>query len=224
MATPHTTDAALARASSSRLSGGRPAPRPSRRQRTRCRSTPPARAYAASPAIAAGGALSAIPDAERASEQRARHQPGADALRRLARPTAQTRRRNRIRPRGPAADRLGLPHCEITAAAEVTHATVRAIVTRREGPRPTNPTRRRLDQRSPSPTAIDQGAPAASPQRRPGSGLSAACRHSSNPKRPARQRRLRRALGSHPGVVARAGRCRHVPQLRCLGRSNLSGR
>ena len=88
-------------------------------------------AEAASAAIAAGAALSAIADAERDGEQRARRALSADVLRQVARAAkrkqdADTEYEQAIG----CASRLGLSHREIAAAAQVSHGTVRAILTR----------------------------------------------------------------------------------------------
>ena len=88
-------------------------------------------AQAASAAIAAGAALSAIADAERTGELRARDALGAEALREVARAAkrkhdADGAYEQAIKRSG----RLGLSHREIAAAAEVSHGTVRAILVR----------------------------------------------------------------------------------------------
>jgi DNA-binding NarL/FixJ family response regulator len=86
---------------------------------------------AASAAIAGGAALSAIADAERTGEQRARGALGADVLRQVAR--AAKRKRDADSDYEQAikrAGRVGLAHREIAAAGEVSHGTVRAILAR----------------------------------------------------------------------------------------------
>jgi DNA-binding NarL/FixJ family response regulator len=88
-------------------------------------------AEAASAAIAAGAALGAIADAERAGELRARRALSTDVLRHVSRAAKRKREADSeyeqaITPAG----RLGLSHREIATAAEVSHGTVRAILTR----------------------------------------------------------------------------------------------
>ena len=88
-------------------------------------------ADAASAAIRAGAALSAIADAERIGEQRARDELRTDILRRVER--AAKRKREADTDYDHTIDRaarLGLSHREIATAAEVTHGTIRAILTR----------------------------------------------------------------------------------------------
>jgi hypothetical protein len=82
-------------------------------------------------AIAAGARLSAIADAEREGELRARQELGADVLRHVTRAAKRKRSRQRIRT-GPSAapPARTLSHREIAAAASVSHGTVRAILTR----------------------------------------------------------------------------------------------
>jgi DNA-directed RNA polymerase specialized sigma24 family protein len=78
-----------------------------------------------------GAALSAIADAERTGEQRARGALGADVLRQVAR--AAKRKRDADSDYEQAikrAGRVGLAHREIAAAGEVSHGTVRAILAR----------------------------------------------------------------------------------------------
>jgi DNA-directed RNA polymerase specialized sigma24 family protein len=90
-------------------------------------------ADAASTAIRAGAALSAIANAERVGEQRARDELRTDILRRVER--AAKRKREVDTDYDHAIDRaacLGLSHREIASAANVTHGTVRAILTRAE--------------------------------------------------------------------------------------------
>jgi DNA-binding NarL/FixJ family response regulator len=82
-------------------------------------------------ASAAGGALAAIAEAERAGELRARRELSGDVLRQLARAAKRKREADSEYEQGIArAGRLGLSHREIAAAAEVSHGTVRAILTR----------------------------------------------------------------------------------------------
>ena len=88
-------------------------------------------AEAASEAIAAGAALSAIAEAERIGEVRARTALGAEVLRQVARAAKRKREADSeydqtIR----RAARLGLSHREIASAGEVSHGTVRAILAR----------------------------------------------------------------------------------------------
>ena len=75
--------------------------------------------------------MSAIADAERDGEQRARQALSADVLRQVAR--AAKRKQDADTEYEQAigrASRLGLSHREIAAAAQVSHGTVRAILTR----------------------------------------------------------------------------------------------
>ncbi len=86
---------------------------------------------AAGAAIAAGAALGAVAEAERLGELRARAGMGPEVLERVKR--AAVRQREADAEYGVAvrqAGRLGLSHREIAAAAQVTHATVRAILSR----------------------------------------------------------------------------------------------
>jgi DNA-directed RNA polymerase specialized sigma24 family protein len=88
-------------------------------------------AEAAGAAIAAGAALSAIAEAERTGQLRARGALGADVLRQVTR--AAKRKRDADGEYEEAikrAGRLGLSHREIAAAGEVSHGTVRAILSR----------------------------------------------------------------------------------------------
>ena len=88
-------------------------------------------AEAASAAIAAGAALSAIAEAERTGELRARGALGAEVLRQVAR--AAKRKRDADSEYEQAikrAGRLGLSHREIAGAGEVSHGTIRAILSR----------------------------------------------------------------------------------------------
>ena len=88
-------------------------------------------ADAASAAIRAGAALSAIAAAERVGEDRARDELGTDILRGVER--AAKRKREADIDYSQAIDRaarLGLSHREIATAAQVTHGTVRAILIR----------------------------------------------------------------------------------------------
>jgi DNA-directed RNA polymerase specialized sigma24 family protein len=88
-------------------------------------------AEAASVAIAAGARLGAIADAERDGELRARQELSGDVLRQVTRAAKRTREADREYEHAIArAGRLGLSHREIAAAAEVSHGTVRAILTR----------------------------------------------------------------------------------------------
>jgi hypothetical protein len=86
---------------------------------------------AAGAAIAAGMSLAAIADAERVGHARARRELGSDVLRRVERAARRKREvddeyEHAIR----RAARIGLPHREIAAAAQVAHGTIRAIVAR----------------------------------------------------------------------------------------------
>ncbi len=88
-------------------------------------------AEAASAAITAGARLSAIADAEREGEQRARQELSADVLRQVTRAAkrkhdADTEYEEAISRAG----RLGLSHREIATAAQVSHGTIRAILAR----------------------------------------------------------------------------------------------
>ena len=88
-------------------------------------------AEAASAAITAGAALAAIADAEREGELRARRELSGDVLRQLARAAKRKREADHDYEQAiTRAGRLGLPHREIAAAAEVSHGTIRAILTR----------------------------------------------------------------------------------------------
>ena len=88
-------------------------------------------AEAASSAITASAALAAIADAEREGELRARRELSGDVLRQLARAAKRKREADREYEQAIArAGRLGLSHREIAAAAEISHGTVRAILTR----------------------------------------------------------------------------------------------
>jgi hypothetical protein len=88
-------------------------------------------AEAASVAIAAGAALSAIAEAERAGELRARGAIGADVLRQVARATKRKRDADGEYEQAiKRAGRIGVPHREIAGAAEVSHGTIRAILAR----------------------------------------------------------------------------------------------
>jgi hypothetical protein len=90
-------------------------------------------ADAASTAIRADTALSAIADAERAGEQRARDELRTDTLRRVERAAKRKREADVDYEHAiDRASRLGLSHREIASAAQVTHGTVRAILTRSE--------------------------------------------------------------------------------------------
>ncbi len=88
-------------------------------------------AEAASAAIASGAALSAIAEAERTGEVRARSALGAEVLKQVAR--AAKRKRDADREYEQAikrAGRVGLSHREIAGSGEVSHGTVRAILSR----------------------------------------------------------------------------------------------
>jgi hypothetical protein len=90
-------------------------------------------AEAASAAITSGAALAAIADAEREGDLRARRELSGDVLRQLARAAKRKREADREYEQAIArAGRLGLSHRELAAAgaAEVSHGTVRAILTR----------------------------------------------------------------------------------------------
>ena len=88
-------------------------------------------AEAASAAIAAGARLSAIADAEREGEQRARQGLSAEMLRQATRAAKKKREADREYEQSiTRAGRLGLSHREIAAAAHVSHGTIRAILTR----------------------------------------------------------------------------------------------
>lgn len=90
-------------------------------------------AQAASAAIASGMPLSAIANAERVGQSRARDELRPDVLRRIAR-AARRKREAEVEYEQTVirALRLGLTHREIAAAAEVTHGTIRAILDRTE--------------------------------------------------------------------------------------------
>jgi hypothetical protein len=88
-------------------------------------------ADAASAAIRAGAALSAIAEAERVGEERARAELRTDTLRRVER--AGKRKREADTDYEAAIDRaarLGLSHRDIATAAAVSHSTVRAVLAR----------------------------------------------------------------------------------------------
>jgi len=88
-------------------------------------------AEAASAAIAAGARLSAIADAERDGELRARQELGGDLLRVVTRVAKRKREAdNEYEQAIGRAGRLGLSHREIAAAAEVSHGTIRAMLAR----------------------------------------------------------------------------------------------
>ena len=88
-------------------------------------------AEAASAAIAAGAALSAIAEAERTGELRARSALGAEVLKQVARAAKRKRDADsEYEQTIKRAGRLGLSHREIAGAGEVSHGTVRAILTR----------------------------------------------------------------------------------------------
>jgi DNA-binding NarL/FixJ family response regulator len=88
-------------------------------------------ADAASAAIRAGAALSAIADAEQVGEDRARTELRSDILRKVER--AARRKRETDADYESAIDRaarLGLSHRDIATAAAVSHGTVRAVLAR----------------------------------------------------------------------------------------------
>jgi DNA-directed RNA polymerase specialized sigma24 family protein len=90
--------------------------------------------HAAGAAITAGARLSAVADAERAGEERAREALRSELLRQVTRAAKRMREAARdyevaIRRAG----RVGLSHREIASAAEVTHGTVRAVLGRAPG-------------------------------------------------------------------------------------------
>lgn len=86
---------------------------------------------AASAAIAGGAALSAIADAERAGERRARDDLRTDVLRQVTRAAKRKREADHDHDQTIArAGRLGLSHREIAGAADVSHGTIRAILAR----------------------------------------------------------------------------------------------
>lgn len=88
-------------------------------------------AEAASAAIAAGDRLSAIANAERIGELRARQELSGDVLRQVARAAKRKHDADREYERAVGrAARIGLSHREIAQAAEISHGTVRAIVAR----------------------------------------------------------------------------------------------
>jgi DNA-directed RNA polymerase specialized sigma24 family protein len=90
---------------------------------------------AASAAIAAGVSLTAIADAERAGQQRARDELGADVLRRVTRAAHRKRQgEDDYQQEIKRAARLGLSHREIATAAAVAHGTVKTIVARTDAP------------------------------------------------------------------------------------------
>jgi DNA-binding NarL/FixJ family response regulator len=92
-------------------------------------------AQAASAAIAAGLPLSAIAEAERTGQQRARQELRPDILRQIAR-AARRKRETEVEYEQAVirATRLGLTHREVAAAAEVAHGTIRAILDRTHRP------------------------------------------------------------------------------------------
>jgi DNA-binding NarL/FixJ family response regulator len=88
-------------------------------------------AEAASAAIAAAARLSPIADAEHDGELRARQELSADVLRQVTRAAKRKRGADREYEQAISrAGRLGLSHREIAVAAQVSHGTVRAILTR----------------------------------------------------------------------------------------------
>ena len=75
--------------------------------------------------------LSAIADAERDGELRARQELSGDVLRQVTRAAKRKREADSEYEQAISrAGRLGLSHREIAAAAQVSHGTVRAILTR----------------------------------------------------------------------------------------------
>ena len=88
-------------------------------------------AEAASAAITAGAALGAIADAERTGELRARQALSSDVLKHVTRTAKRKREADAEYEQAVTrAGRIGLSHREIAAAAQVSHGTVRAILTR----------------------------------------------------------------------------------------------
>jgi DNA-binding NarL/FixJ family response regulator len=88
-------------------------------------------ADAASRAIAAGAALGSIAAAERTGELRARDALSADVLRQVGRAARRKREADgEYEQAVRRAGRLGLSHREIAVAAEVSHGTVRAMLSR----------------------------------------------------------------------------------------------
>ena len=90
---------------------------------------------AASRAIGTGVGLSAIADAERIGQARAREQLARDVLRGVERAARRKRDAEHEHERAVSrATRLGLPHRRVAAAAQVAHGTVRAILARAPEP------------------------------------------------------------------------------------------
>jgi DNA-binding NarL/FixJ family response regulator len=90
---------------------------------------------AASAAITAGVSLTAIADAERAGQQRAREELGDDVLRRVTRAARRKRQaEDEYEREVKCAARLGLSHREIAAAGAIAHGTVKTIVARTDTP------------------------------------------------------------------------------------------
>ncbi len=86
---------------------------------------------AASTAIAAGISLGAVADAEQIGQARARRELGSELLRRVERTARRSREAQAEYEQTVArAARLGLPHRDIAAAAQIAHGTIRAIITR----------------------------------------------------------------------------------------------
>lgn len=82
-------------------------------------------------ASAAGARLGAIADAEREGELRARQELSGDVLRQVTRAAKRKREADSEYEHAISrAGRLGLSHREIAAVAQVSHGTVRAILTR----------------------------------------------------------------------------------------------
>lgn len=88
----------------------------------------------ASRAIAAGVSLAAIADAERIGQGRAREELGPELLRRVERAARRMREaEHEYEEAIVRAGRLGLAHRDVSAAAQVAHGTVRAIIARAHG-------------------------------------------------------------------------------------------
>ena len=113
-------------------------------------------ADAASAAIAAGARLTAIADAEHAGELRARQELRGDVLRQVTRTAKRKREADREYEQAIGrAGGLGLSHREIATAAEISHGTIRAILTRGT----TITTNRRLVEEEAPPSEPGDGAP-----------------------------------------------------------------
>jgi hypothetical protein len=86
---------------------------------------------AAGHAIAAGLSLTAIADAERIGQARAREQLGTEVLRAVERAAQRKREAERTYEHAVGrAGRLGLVQRDIAAAARVAHGTIRAVLAR----------------------------------------------------------------------------------------------